>query len=542
MESADSSVVGFLTSAGSDPARSAALIEAFLDEQQDLTAVERFAQLHDDPVHHGHGRHYSALLPGRAPRSGEQYAFEVDLDRCSGCKACVAACHSLNGLDDGEAWREVGLLVGGPASLNVLQHVTSACHHCLDPACLNACPVDAYEKDPVTGIVKHLDDQCFGCQYCTLACPYDAPKFHAGKGIVRKCDMCADRLKVGEAPACVQGCPHEAIKIRLVDRAEVVAAAESKSFLPAAPEPSYTLPTTRYVSQRPMDGPVRAADYNRNVPEHVHVSLVLMLVLTQASVGGYFAEWIARITGMEMSRSLAALSLALGLTGIGASLFHLGRPLYAYRALIGLRHSWLSREVAAFGLFACLAIVHAVALSVQPDLAGTIAGAVTAVGAIGIVCSVMVYHVVQRPFWHAAISGMKFAGTAAVTGLALAFACSGGTAAIGLAFAAAALAKIATDARVMTHLRDPRLTPLRRSASLIGGPLSRIALARIGLGMLGGFVFPLVIVGTGATMSPATRMGTAAVAALIVLGGELAERVLFFAAVVRPKMPGGLPS
>ena len=82
----------------------------------------------------------------------------------------------------------------------MLQNVTSACHHCLDPACLSACPVDAYEKDPVTGIVKHLDDQCFGCRYCTLACPYDAPKFHAGKGIVRKCDMCADRLAHGERP------------------------------------------------------------------------------------------------------------------------------------------------------------------------------------------------------------------------------------------------------------------------------------------------------------------------------------------------------
>ena len=39
-----------------------------------------------------------------------------------------------------------------------------------------ACPVNAYEKDPTTGIVKHLDDQCFGCQYCPMACPYDVPK------------------------------------------------------------------------------------------------------------------------------------------------------------------------------------------------------------------------------------------------------------------------------------------------------------------------------------------------------------------------------
>ncbi|MEZ6126844.1 MAG: 4Fe-4S dicluster domain-containing protein [Planctomycetaceae bacterium] len=110
----------------------------------------------------------------------------MDLDRCSGCKACVVACHSLNGLDEKETWRDVGLLIGGTRNQPVMQHVTTACHHCLEPGCMEACPVDAYEKDPVTGIVRHLDDQCFGCQYCTLACPYDVPKYHSGKGIVRK--------------------------------------------------------------------------------------------------------------------------------------------------------------------------------------------------------------------------------------------------------------------------------------------------------------------------------------------------------------------
>ncbi len=151
-------------------------------------------------------------MPATPPGPGQQYAFEVDLDRCSGCKACVTACHTLNGLDEDETWRDVGLLVGGRGLLPVMQHVTAACHHCLEPACMIACPVNAYEKDPVTGIVKHLDDQCFGCQYCTLACPYDVPKYHPGKGIVRKCDMCSTRLAVGEAPACVQACPHEAIR------------------------------------------------------------------------------------------------------------------------------------------------------------------------------------------------------------------------------------------------------------------------------------------------------------------------------------------
>ena len=160
----------------------AGLVGSFLSEQGDLSAVERFAQFHADADEPLQGRYYSALMPAQPPGPGQQLAFEVDLDRCSGCKACVAACHNLNGLDEGESWRDVGLVIGGMPELPVLQHVTSACHHCLDPACLNACPVDAYEKDPHTGIVRHLDDQCIGCQYCTLACPYDAPKYQRGQG------------------------------------------------------------------------------------------------------------------------------------------------------------------------------------------------------------------------------------------------------------------------------------------------------------------------------------------------------------------------
>src|SRR5690348_15566181 len=81
-----------------EPAPADSLIDGLLADQGDLTAVERFARFHDeddDPEPRG-GRHYSALLPSRPPGPGQQFAFEVDLDRCSGCKACVAACHALN--------------------------------------------------------------------------------------------------------------------------------------------------------------------------------------------------------------------------------------------------------------------------------------------------------------------------------------------------------------------------------------------------------------------------------------------------------------
>ena len=148
------------------------LIDALLDEQRQLTAVERFAQKHEHAEAPIQSRYYRDLLPLSQPRAGEQYAFEVDLDKCSGCKACVVACHNLNGLEENESWRSVGLLVNAENSAPFQQTVTTACHHCVDPGCLNGCPVLAYEKDPITGIVRHLDDQCIGCQYCVLKCPY----------------------------------------------------------------------------------------------------------------------------------------------------------------------------------------------------------------------------------------------------------------------------------------------------------------------------------------------------------------------------------
>ena len=203
------------------------LIDALLAEQRTLTAVEKFSQLHQRHQTPLLETHYRDLIPISAPRPGEQYAFEVDLDKCSGCKACVSACHSLNGLDDGEAWRKVGALFGkrlvpkpprGNRVVPIQQTVTTACHHCVEPACLEGCPVLAYDKDPATGIVRHLSDQCIGCTYCVMKCPYEVPQYSAQRGIVRKCDMCHDRLAVGEAPACVQACPSEAIRITLTQK------------------------------------------------------------------------------------------------------------------------------------------------------------------------------------------------------------------------------------------------------------------------------------------------------------------------------------
>ncbi|MBI1979220.1 MAG: hypothetical protein HYS58_00475, partial [Elusimicrobia bacterium] len=174
------------------------LLETVLAEQQCLTAVDKFSQAHDQGFSAEQGKYYKALVPGALPGQGQQFAFEVDLDACSGCKACVTGCHNLNGLDGGETWRAVGLIHGEsepknlfrPATLTSIglypenlsrenppsqtaacktpsgkqsdppverlqgnaqynpslrtyfqQNITTACHHCADPSCLNGCPV-----------------------------------------------------------------------------------------------------------------------------------------------------------------------------------------------------------------------------------------------------------------------------------------------------------------------------------------------------------------------------------------------------------------
>ena len=152
-------------------------------------------------------------------------------------------------------------------------------------------------KTRITGIVRHLDDQCFGCQYCTLACPYDAPKFHAGKGIVRKCDMCRDRLAAGEAPACVQACPHEAIA-----SGSWTAPRSSRGprrELPARERRSAIHPADDLLPDEPPDGAgdVAPADDHHVEPEHAHWPLITMLVLTQLSVGGFACELAAAPAG-----------------------------------------------------------------------------------------------------------------------------------------------------------------------------------------------------------------------------------------------------
>ncbi len=419
------------------------LLALLLQEQGELSAVDRFADWHDS--HSIAATTYQALMPTTAIKSGQQYAFEVDLDACSGCKACVVACHTLNGLEETETWRKVGALSSHSISeLPIVQHVTTACHHCVDPGCLNGCPVQAYEKDPLTGVVRHLDDQCFGCKYCTMMCPYEVPQYSSTLGIVRKCDMCSQRLGVGEAPACVQACPNQAIRIAIVDVAAVVASAlpETRiSLVSTAPLSQITLPTTRYVSKQPCDATAELFS-SESIVDSVHdghLPLVVMIVLTQASVGMWIVLAGMRLMGNGGSHFFAALiATAIGIVGVHAALLHLGRPWLAYRAFLGWRTSWLSREAIGFGLFVGASVTatgaqlilggrsdagsirHDSAFGLALGFADVVAAAV---GLAAVVCTGMIYVATRRELWGHMRTGLDFGHSTIGLGLVGVFAC-----------------------------------------------------------------------------------------------------------------------
>lgn len=534
------------------------LIDDLLAEQQSLTAVERFSRQHGRAALPAQARYYRDLIPLTKPGRGEQYAFSVDLDACTGCKACVSACHSLNGLDDDETWRDIGLLHGGSLEEPWQQTVTTACHHCVEPACLLGCPVRAYEKDAGTGIVRHLDDQCIGCQYCVLKCPYDVPKYSAKRGIVRKCDMCHSRLSTGEAPACVQACPSGAITIRIVRSGELVGRLrEDDRLLPGAFASSYTQPTTAYTSRRTLPANVRPGDAAALRLEPAHWPLIAMLVLTQSAAGIYVcAAALAGADADTFNRAQAPLAVAafafLNL-GLALSVLHLGRPLGAWRAFLGLRTSWMSREILVFGIFAGVA-----ALETLCALGGGLAGwaaswraglpfATGALGLLGVFCSAMIYVDTRRAFWSRELTFIKFFGTALLLGSAGTAAILGWTTVLtGVPAAGPAPVFAIVATLICTALAGWEFQNLRRAlrdesdanhrpALVIWKLLRPLVVARGGL-FAGSTLFGiLAITGTG-------WFGAigATLAFLLTLGSQVIERYCFFTAVVAPRMPGGI--
>jgi formate dehydrogenase iron-sulfur subunit len=147
-------------------------------------------------------------------------AILTDVTKCIGCEECVHACKQVNHTGEDLPWRWQRKFDDLSASRWTTvrrrpgnRYVRQQCRHCLEPACVSACPVGALSKTR-EGAVVYDSNICMGCRYCMMSCPYDIPRYLWSEPVpyVRKCILCHDKIISGELdqPACTSACPTQA--------------------------------------------------------------------------------------------------------------------------------------------------------------------------------------------------------------------------------------------------------------------------------------------------------------------------------------------
>ena len=161
---------------------------------------------------------------------GRKFVMVIDLAKCDGCGACMAACGKMHFIPPDRQYIKV--LRMQDAEHTAPYFFPQPCYHCDNPPCTKVCPVDATFKRQ-DGVVLIDNERCIGCRFCMAACPYGARTFNWGRphdppqalaegyspehgfprrvGTVEKCDFCPDMAAQGKLPACVSGCPMGAI-------------------------------------------------------------------------------------------------------------------------------------------------------------------------------------------------------------------------------------------------------------------------------------------------------------------------------------------
>lgn len=168
-----------------------------------------------------------------APRDAEAtpradaVGLMYDATKCIGCRACMPACQNANGLtpdrgDSGGLYMQPDTLNAHTKNLIKLyvaddghekSFMKQQCMHCVDPACVSGCPMNALHKEPL-GVVGWNGSLCIGCRYCQIACPFNIPKFEWDKvnPKIVKCELCRHIVGTSESqPACTKVCPTHAV-------------------------------------------------------------------------------------------------------------------------------------------------------------------------------------------------------------------------------------------------------------------------------------------------------------------------------------------
>lgn len=184
-----------------------------------------------------------------------QWGMVIDLDRCTGCEACVVACHAENNIRvsgeqeaaEGRAinWIRIERYWEGEYPNVKARFMPVLCQHCGHAPCEPVCPVYASYHTP-DGLNAQVYNRCIGVRYCGNNCPYTVRQFNwfdphwdaplaeqlnpdvtvRQNGIMEKCTFCVQRIRQGKeqaekegrrvrdgevTPACAQSCPTTAL-------------------------------------------------------------------------------------------------------------------------------------------------------------------------------------------------------------------------------------------------------------------------------------------------------------------------------------------
>ena len=174
---------------------------------------------------------YRKVLPPRsvAP-DNRKWVMVVDLAKCDGCRDCTKACTKMHFVPPQQEWIKVYEVTDNGAAGSYF--LPRPCMHCDNPPCVRGCPVGATYKRS-DGIVMMDQERCIGCRNCIAQCPYSARSFNWGepphtpeemkvaysvehnyphrRGVVEKCILCPEMLRMGMLPDCAGKCTMGAI-------------------------------------------------------------------------------------------------------------------------------------------------------------------------------------------------------------------------------------------------------------------------------------------------------------------------------------------
>ena len=202
------------------------------------------------------GSHHRLSIYPEQPSGQRRWGMAIDLDKCTGCEACVAACYAENNLATvgpdqlarGRSmhWIRLERYLETPAAASArASFLPMLCQQCGEAPCETVCPVEATYHNP-EGLNAQVYNRCVGTRYCANNCPYKVRVFNYSdhdwpdpipmrlnpdvtvreKGVMEKCTFCVQRIRYGEnqardegralkdgdvVPACAQTCPAQAI-------------------------------------------------------------------------------------------------------------------------------------------------------------------------------------------------------------------------------------------------------------------------------------------------------------------------------------------